>query len=220
MSKSSDIFPIFELARELRDLIYHHSLTPVKTYSLPSGFKLTATHLPQPKLLLLSHQLTEEYLSVASKLTTLTIDDHCLGGSGYQLPSLPKEVLGVERVKFNVACTAWRDAAGEIEFHDGWIRGLLGQMREKSGGGKVSIHMHFGSNISAIEYEAALTWSGCWTTELADLDVRPLALPISIPIDIPCIGTPHLPRRHRLHDMGIQRPQDIADKMGEGEECF
>lgn len=172
MSQNSNIFPIFELARELRDLIYYHLLTQIKTYSLSSGFKLTATHLPQPHLLLLSRDFRQEYLSVASILTTLTINDHCLGGSGYQLPSLPKEVLGIEKVRFNVACTAWKDAAGEIEFHDGWIRGLLGQMRVKGGGGKVAIHMHFGSNISAIEYETALTRSGCWTTELPGVEVR------------------------------------------------
>ncbi|KAK4498734.1 hypothetical protein PRZ48_009244 [Zasmidium cellare] len=170
MSQDPKIFPIFHLARELRDLIYFHLLDPVQKWSLANGFKLNATHLPRRELLLLSHQFTDEYLSIASKLTTLTIHDHCLGGSGYQLPSLPKEVLAIENVKFNVACTAWRDAAGEVEFHDGWIKGMLGQMRERGGGGKVAIHMHFGSGISAAEYEAALTWSGCWTTEMEGLD--------------------------------------------------
>lgn len=176
MSTSPDkktIFPIFSLPRELRDLLYSHLLTPLQTYALPSGFKLHATHLPHPSHLLLSKTFTHEYLSLARKLSVLTIHDHCLGGSGYQLPTLPKEVLGIERVRFNVACTAWRDAAGEVEFHDGWVRGLVGQMRGEGRGGAraVSVYLHLGTGLRAGEYESALLWSGCWTTGLAGLDV-------------------------------------------------
>lgn len=168
MSTNREIFPIFHLPRELRDLIYVSLLQSLTTYTLPSGFKLHATHLPHPHLLLLSRQFKDEYTSLSRELSNLTIHDHCLGGSGYQLPQLPREVLGIQRVIFNVACTGFRDAAGEVEFHDRWVRGLLGQMKSDK---KVGIRLHMGSGIRAGEYEASLLWSGCWTQGLEGLEV-------------------------------------------------
>ena len=66
---------------------------------------------------------------------------------------------------------------GEEGRDDGWVRGLLGQMdnKEVEDKRKVTICMHLGAGIRASDFEAALGWSGCWTSQnpsgLSDLDV-------------------------------------------------
>ncbi|KAF7195167.1 hypothetical protein HII31_03373 [Pseudocercospora fuligena] len=153
----------FSLPAELREAIYFHLLVSHGPVQLSSGLTASTSSSVLPKLLLISRQLTSEYLSLAHKNSHLLINDDPMGSyisPGLKKPYLPPNFRhAIGQITINLTCLGF-NPGDEVLFHEGWVEKVLDQIDGDPDEVRINVHLYSIQDI--LEYEAAMMWSGKW----------------------------------------------------------
>lgn len=126
MANRKDIFPFFELPREIRDEIYTLCTATYALSQSPSAngfpsklFKITVNHAPLKAFQLVSRQFRFEYIQRTWKAAGIIIHDHYAAQS--QLPLLPQSMSRYHLHEIRIIYATENDTRRNTT----WLRELL-----------------------------------------------------------------------------------------------
>lgn len=122
-----DIFPFFDLPRELRDMVFAILLTVTVTEVARNGLSIDRNNLPQTQFLTISHQFTAEYLTSG----TLEISDTRLNYPRATAIEVPNVALLSHILNLNI-CSGPR-ISSQINYNQPWVQDVLRQMKHING---------------------------------------------------------------------------------------
>ncbi|KAM3420309.1 hypothetical protein BST61_g3593 [Cercospora zeina] len=124
-SNSRDIFPFFDLPRELRDTIYELAVEDRNCGEGTSDQpKMTAVNVPLPHLLQISRQFSTEYRERAEVNSTLYLYDHiALQPNTPKLSTcVPIPARNIRTLHIRLASFAGEELSEEFELHEQWVK--------------------------------------------------------------------------------------------------